>query len=110
MKYSTYYAEPEYGVEYYADYGFTNNTGNCYVMAATFCEMARMLGYDAQQIAGSVPLRSGGYGPHSWVEIEIDGTIYVFDPDFTNETQRNGYQITYGQSGTWIYNRISVMD
>ena len=70
----------------------------------------RELGYDAKQISGSVPLRSGGYGPHSWVEIEINGTTYVFDPDFTNETKRNGYQITYGQSGTWRYNRGSVMN
>ena len=44
-----------------------------------------------------------------WVEIKINGTTYVFDPDFTNETGRNGYMITYGQSGTWRYNRGSVM-
>ena len=110
MKYSKYTATAAPGTEYYANYGFTCKTGNCYVMAATFCEMARELGYDAKQISGSVPLRSGGYGPHSWVEIEINGTTYVFDPDFTNETKRNGYQITYGQSGTWRYNRGSVMN
>lgn len=110
LKYSSYTASAEPGTEYYADYGFTYNTGNCYVMAATFCEMARELGYDAQQISGSVPLKRGGYGPHSWVEIKMGETTYVFDPDFTNETQRNGYQITYGQSGTWRYNWISVMN
>lgn len=97
------------GTKWYADYGFTNLKGNCYVMAATFCEMARNLGYNACQISGQVPLRSGGLGPHSWVEIAINGTTYVFDPDFTNETGRNGYQITYGQSGTWRYVKGSVM-
>lgn len=109
MPYSKNNATAAPGIEWYANYGFTNKKGNCYVMAATFCEMARELGYDAQQISGSVPLRSGGYGPHSWVEIKINGTTYVFDPDFTNETGRNGYMITYGQSGTWRYNRGSVM-
>ena len=91
----------------FAEFGFDKGKGNCYVMAATFCEMARLLGYDARQISGFVPLgdQSAGqnYGPHSWVEIDIDGTTYVFDPDFTNETGRNGFMITYGQSGTWRY-------
>lgn len=97
------------GTKWYADYGFDNNKGNCYVMAATFCEMARELGYDAKQISGQVPLRKGGLGPHSWVEITINGSVYVYDPDFTNETGRNGFQIQYGQSGTWRYVRGSVM-
>ena len=78
-------------------------------MAAMFCQMARTLGYDAHQISGKVPLRSGEKGPHSWVEIEINGTVYVFDPDFTNETGRDGYKIQYGQKGTWIYEREEVM-
>lgn len=97
------------GTKWYADYGFQNLKGNCYVMAATFCEMARNLGYDAKQISGRVPLMSGGLGAHSWVEIVMDGITYVFDPDFTHETGRNGYKIQYGQSGTWRYNRDSVM-
>ena len=41
--------------------------------------------------------------PHSWTEIVENGKIYVYDPNFTNETGRNGYRITYGQSGTWRY-------
>lgn len=97
------------GMEWYANYGFTYHQGNCYVMAATFCEMAKTLGYDAHQISGSVPLASGGYGPHSWVEINMNGGTYVFDPDFAHETGRNGYMIYYGQSGTWIYVKGSVM-
>ncbi len=98
------------GTIWYADYGFDNHRGNCYVMAATFCEMARLLGYDARQISGSVPLASGGYGPHSWVEIDFDGSTYVFDPDFTYNTGRNGFQIAYGQSGTWRYQPEEVME
>ncbi len=96
-------------MQWYADYGFKNGKGNCYVMAAMFCEMAKLLGYDAHQISGRVPLKAGGYGPHSWVEVTFDGTTYVCDPDFTEETKRNGYMITYRQSGTWVYQKDSVM-
>ena len=96
-------------MQWYADYGFKNGKGNCYVMAAMFCEMAKLLGYDAHQISGRVPLKAGGYGPHSWVEITFEGTTYVCDPDFAEETGRNGYMIHYNQSGTWVYQKDSVM-
>ncbi|MGI6205286.1 MAG: S-layer homology domain-containing protein [Anaerovoracaceae bacterium] len=112
----TYYGHNRYmpdtaapGIEWYANYGFTNKRGNCYVMASTFYEMAVNLGYKPRQMSGKVPLRVGGLGPHSWVEITINGTNYVFDPDFTEETGRNGYMIHYGQSGTWRYQSYSAM-
>ena len=105
----TFPQDDQTSMEWYAEYGFNNGKGNCYVMAAMFCEMAKLLGYDAHQISGRVPLKAGGYGPHSWVEINFDGTTYVCDPDFTEETKRNGYMITYGQSGTWKYVKDSVM-
>ena len=109
----TYYqmtADPSPGSEWFANYGFQNRRGNCYVMAATFCYMARMLGYEAHQMAGYVPTISGGMTPHSWCEVVIGGTTYVFDPDFTYETGRNGYQITYGTSGTWVYSSYYRMN
>ena len=96
-------------MEWYADYGFKNSKGNCYVMAAMFCEMAKSMGYEAHQISGKVPLLAGGYGPHSWVEVVVNGTTYVCDPDFTNETGYNGYMINYGQSGTWRYVKETTM-
>lgn len=89
--------------EYNAIYGFENYRGDCQPMAATFYYMARALGYDVHMVRGYVPLARGGMGPHSWCEIVMNGTVYVFDPNFTNETGRNGYQITYGTSGTWRY-------
>ena len=94
---------------WYADYGFTNSTGNCYVKAAVFAYMARELGYKADVISGGVPLRRGGIGPHGWVEIVVDGSTYICDPDFQSETGRNGYMIHYGQSGTWKYIRHGVL-
>lgn len=107
-----YYRMQNYGIGpekddihsvWYANYGFDNKRGNCYVMASTFCYMARLLGYKTYYVEGQVPLASGGMGPHGWCEIVIDGFTYVFDPDFTNNTGRNGFQIYYGMSGTWRY-------
>lgn len=91
--------------EYFGNYGFQYGRGNCYAMAAVFYHLAKELGYDVRFIRGAVPLASGGYGPHGWCEVIINGVTYVCDPDFTHETGRNGYMITYGMSGTWRYSR-----
>lgn len=114
---TTYYGQKpdmpqttDYSLEWYADYGFTNGKGNCYVMAAMFCEMGRLLGYDVHLISGKVPLKDGSMGAHSWTEVKIGDTTYVCDPDFAHETGNNGYMITYGQSGTWRYVKELVMD
>ena len=110
LPYVNYSNDPSPGSKNFAIHGFQTKTGDCYVMAATFYYMAKALGYDAHQMAGYVPLRGGGLGVHSWVEIDMDGSTYVFDPDFTHETKRNGYQITYGMSGTWRYSNYYRMN
>ena len=61
-------------------------------------------------MTGSVLLARGGMGPHSWVEVTVNGTTYICDPDFQHETGRNGYMIYYGQSGTWRYSNYSRMN
>lgn len=102
----TYYTESgDPGTAYYANYGFDHQTGNCYVMAATFAAMAREMGYEVYQIAGHIPLADGGLANHSWTEVRIGDTFYVFDPNFENERFGgvNGYQIYYGMRGTWRY-------
>lgn len=96
--------------QWYSIYGLENQIGDCQVMAATFYQLAKGLGYDARYLQGYVPLAGGGVGDHGWVEIVMDGTTYVFDPDFQSETGRNGYQITYGASGTWRYGGHTVVD
>ena len=110
LPYVNYANDPSPGSEAMALYGFRNGVGDCYVMAATFYYMAKLLGYNAHQIAGYVPLLGGGMGVHSWVEIDMNGTTYVFDPNFTNQTGRNGYQIYYGMSGTWRYSNYYRMN
>lgn len=103
MPYQTMATSPVLSCRAYANYGFVNYRGNCYVMAATFCEMARALGYRAFFMAGSVPSVSGGLTPHGWVEIEEPDGLWVYDPDFQHETGLNGYRVRYGQHNTWVY-------
>ena len=110
LPYVNYSNDPSRGSKNFAIHGFKTKTGDCYVMAGTFYYMAKLLGYDAHQIAGYVPLRSGNMGVHSWVEIDMNGSTYVFDPDFTHESGRNGYQISYGMSGTWRYSNYYRMN
>ena len=93
-----------------ANQGFVHKTGNCYVMAATFYELAECLGYDAHQIAGAVPSRRGGLTNHSWVEIEENGEVWVYDPNCTMETHVDRFHFKYGTPGTWRYSSYHRMN
>ena len=104
--------EPQTGYtnsQWYALYGFKNGKGHCYVHAATFYWLAKNLGYEVYYLQGYVPSASGGMVTHGWTEIIINGTTYVCDPNFTNETGKNGYMIYYGKSGTWRYTSYQRM-
>lgn len=92
--------------EAYAIRGFTTGTGNCYVMAATFYIQAKLLGYDVHQVKGKVARRY----PHSWTVIKQNGKEWVYDPNFKNETGRNGWKIYYGKKGTWKYTNKKKMN
>ena len=97
------------GTNWYAEYGFDNRKGDCYTYAAVFTKLARELGYKARHINGKVQLRAG-YGRHSWCEIYLDGTWYVFDPEAEMEIpSRDFFKFTYGQKGTLKYTFVSVM-
>lgn len=91
--------QPETGYtseQWYAIYGIEQRAGNCYCYAAAFAAVARQLGYDATMISGSVPLLAGGYGPHAWVELNINGVTYVCDPESQREYPNYGfYMVTY---------------
>ena len=101
---STSYALTASNVSTIASYGFTTGGGDCYVMACCFYEMAKALGYDAHVMFGYVPLRAGGLGVHSWVEIDnYQGGTGVFDPDFQHESGSDGFNLYYGKPGTWRY-------
>lgn len=92
-------------VEEGALYAFQNNAGDCIGKAASFCMMARELGYECNVIWGKVPYRAGGYGDHAWCEIVYNGSTYVCDPQYEWNDGSNGYMFNYGTSGTWRYQR-----
>lgn len=77
----------------------TKGRGNCYNFAATFGCLAEKLGYsNVRTIAGMTGKAGGGWSPHSWVEIDMNGTTYIFDPEMEHA---NGYDLwkkTYATS------------
>ncbi len=91
----------------FADYGFSTRRGNCYVQAAEFYVLAKLLGYDVKHVHGLVV---GAWKfPHSWTEVKHNGKWWVYDPNFENlrtrdgNRVRSGYKIWYGKPGTWRY-------
>ncbi len=74
--------------EGYAIYGVENRRGNCYCYAAAFAGAARALGYDATYVEGQVTAARGGYTPHGWVVIRMNGGSYICDPEAQREIGR----------------------
>ena len=91
------------GVKYFADYGFNYKKGNCFSFAATFAEMARLLGYDARVAYGTILASDGTQVKHGWVEIDMDGETWVFDPQCQHSFNRQTYKFKYGKAKTWKY-------
>lgn len=99
-------SEPGYTQEeLYAIYGMEQRRGNCYCYAAAFAAMARQLGYSATMISGSVPLLSGGMGPHAWVEIYMNGATYVCDPESQHENPSYGFYMTTYATAPYPYQK-----
>lgn len=88
---------------------FETTKGNCYSFASTFWALARGLGYDAKAISGTM-LKDRQ--PHGWVEIEMDGKPYIFDPEmeyvYVHERQdysHDMFMVTYSAGAWWNYRR-----
>ncbi|MCL2529686.1 MAG: GBS Bsp-like repeat-containing protein [Coriobacteriia bacterium] len=81
-----------------------NGGGNCYRYAALFCMLARYLGYDTRPVAGTVASYSTGHAAHGWVEIYLNGTLYVCDPTFgAHYPGYNWYMNTYANAPAVYY-------
>ncbi len=67
---------------------FQNHKGNCYSFAAVYYYLTKNIGYNPRAVAGLV-----GYNrrPHGWVEIDIAGKTYIYDPELTMAKRRDGY-------------------
>ena len=86
---------------YYANYAYTYKRGNCYGKAASFCMMARLLGYTCNFREGYVVSKTGGLAEHGWTEIYINGEKYVVD------VSGKDWMIHYGDKGTWVYTDLN---
>ena len=88
----------------------TEGYGNCYGFAASFCELARALQYDAIEYSGIIPQDSdtaGAMTEHGWVEIEIDGVNYIFDAELSYVSGKDMYKMAPDSSYVlrWKYDR-----
>lgn len=102
---SKFYSDPHFLPDSttiaFAQEMISQHGGNCYRFASLFCWLARGLGYDARVVSGWVPSYSGGSAPHGWVEITIDGRVYIFDPDMAEAIpSTNWYMRTYDDPPT----------
>ena len=88
----------------FADKILSTGKGDCYNFAAVFCLLARKLGYLASPIVGECGYSWNWYPiAHGWVEIELDGESFLFDPQIENYNLRAGisnethsaWQVTY---------------
>ena len=78
----------------YAEEFLRLGLGNCYSFSATFCLLSRELGLPAYTVVGGLGENNS---PHGWVEIELDGTVYMFDPQlewrYLHDYGRTGYDL-----------------
>lgn len=53
---------------------------NCKHFSATFTALVRSIGIDAYCYSGQTTTGSGGYTAHTWVQLDLNGKTYIFDP------------------------------
>lgn len=82
--------------------------GNCYGYAAVLCQLARALGFDACVYSGKIGIADS---EHGWVEMDIDGETYIFDPEMEMAYRKDQYKtidmfmMTYEEAARWHYTR-----
>ncbi len=87
------------------------NRGNCYNFAAIFWALARGLGYESYVHAGNC---TKFVQPHGWVQIEIDGEDYFFDPewhyDYIKDKRevKDMFMISLEDADWWYYDYIPI--
>lgn len=73
----------------YALFFLKNGKGNCFSFAAAYCLLCRELGLPAYTVVGA---SGNANSPHGWVEMVLDGTVYMFDPElqwyYNNKTAK----------------------
>lgn len=93
-------------VEGFGAVALTAKTGMCNAYASAFILMTRKLGLDANLVKGSTKGAGGGYVHHEWAEINVEGNVYIFDPQLEQNLRSAGlpaYSVffkTYSQVGS----------
>lgn len=81
----------QYSQQLYACFILDNNYGVCYDFTSAFKYMTQALGFETRMIYGYHTNPGGGAGEHSWAEIDIKGTTYIFDPAIEKILISEGY-------------------
>lgn len=74
-------AAPETWTEEYMLCLIERGKGNCYAYAAEMYYLARRLGYEQARAISGQDCPNGYRVDHGWLEIQINGVRYLFDPE-----------------------------
>ena len=69
--------------------------GICINYSAAFVAMTRAIGLKSYLRTGQTTAYAGGYTAHVWCEIELGGTMYIFDPELDDEMMTRGDTYEY---------------
>lgn len=89
MDYIDYYF---YGYSYEVrTYGMLKGKiGVCDDYSSTFATMMQAIGLNCYLVGGQTSKSGGGYTGHAWCEMNLNGTIYVFDPQVEDNIAKGG--------------------
>jgi len=65
--------------------------GTCTEYSYVYAAMLNYIGFDAKTVDGKTAMAAGGYGYHMWVEVTINGQIYVMDPQVDDNMSWGAY-------------------
>ena len=65
--------------------------GTCTEYSYVYAAMLNYIGFDAKTVDGKTAMVAGGYGYHMWVEVTINGQVYVMDPQVDDNMSWGAY-------------------
>ena len=65
--------------------------GTCTEYSYVYAAMLNYIGFDAMTVDGKSAMAAGGYGYHMWVEVTINGQVYVMDPQVDDNMSWGAY-------------------
>lgn len=65
--------------------------GTCTEYSYVYAAMLNYISFDAKTVDGKTAMVAGGYGYHMWVEVTINGQVYVMDPQVDDNMSWGAY-------------------